>query len=46
MYSFKQLFGSHLTLWDHDAQVGDAMDMIRALNKKTRAGMPESMRIA
>ena len=29
-----------------DGQVGEAMAMIRALNKMTRAGMPESVRIA
>lgn len=46
MYRVKQLFGGHLTLRDHDAQVGEAMAMIRALNKMTRAGMPESVRIA
>lgn len=43
MYRVKQL---HLTLRDYDAQVGEAMAMIRALNKMTRAGMPESVRIA
>nr|SPE03321.1 conserved protein of unknown function [Escherichia coli] len=46
MYRVKQLFGGHLTLRDYDAQVGEAMAMIRALNKITRAGMPESVRIA
>ncbi|CAH6385756.1 IS4 transposase (plasmid) [Pantoea agglomerans] len=46
MYRVKQLFGGHLTLRDNDAQVGEAMAMIRALNKMTRAGMPESVRIA
>lgn len=46
MYRVKQLFGGHLTLRDYDAQVGEAMAMIRAINKMTRAGMPESVRIA
>jgi hypothetical protein len=46
VYRVKQLFGGHLTLRDYDAQVGEAMAMIRALNKMTRAGMPESVRIA
>lgn len=46
MYRVKQLFGGHLTLRDYDAQVGEALAMIRALNKMTRAGMPESVRIA
>lgn len=43
MYRVKQLFGGHLTLRDDDAQLGEAMAMIRDL---TRAGMPESVRIA
>jgi len=38
-------FGGHLILQDYNAQVGEAMDMIRALNKMTRANMPESVRI-
>lgn len=46
MYNVKQLFGVHLMLRDYDAQVGEAMAMNRALNKMTRAGMPESVRIA
>lgn len=46
IYRVKHLFGGHLTLRDYDAQVGEAMAMIRALNKMTRAGMPESVRIA
>ena len=46
MYRVKQLFGGHLTLRDYDALVGEAMAMIRALNKMTLAGMPESVRIA
>lgn len=45
MYRVKQLFGGHLTLRDYDAQVGEAMTMILALNKMTRAGMSESVRI-
>lgn len=46
MYRVKQLFGGYLTLRDYDTQVGEAMAMIRALNKMTRAGMPESVRTA
>jgi hypothetical protein len=46
MYRIKQLFGGHLTLRDYNAQVGEAMAMISALNKMTRAGMPESVRVA
>lgn len=46
MYRIKQLFGRYLTLRDCNAQVGgEAMEIIRALNKMTRAGMPESVRI-
>ena len=39
----KQLFCGHLTLRDDDVQLREAMAMIRDL---TRAGMPESVRIA
>ena len=46
MYRVKQLFGGHLTLRDYDAQVEEAKVMLRALNKMTRACMPESVRIA
>lgn len=46
MYRVKQLFGGHLTLRDYDVQVGEAMAMNHALNKITRAGMPESVRTA
>ena len=46
MYRVKQLFGGHLTLRDYDVLVGEAMAMIRALIKMTRAGVPESVRIA
>lgn len=33
------------TLRDYDSQVAEAMAMVRALNKITKAGMPESVRI-
>lgn len=46
MYRVKQLFGGSLTLRDYDNQVAEAMAMVRALNKMTKAGMPESVRIA
>jgi hypothetical protein len=46
MYRVKQLFGGHLTLRDYDAQVAEAMAMLRALNKMTLAGMPKSVRVA
>jgi hypothetical protein len=41
----KQLLGDSLTLRDYDGQVAEAMAM-RALNRMTKAGMPESVRIA
>ncbi len=38
--------GGSLTLRDYDGQVAEAMALVRALNKMTKAGMPESVRIA
>ncbi len=47
MYRVKQLFGGSLTLRDYDGQVAEAMALVRALNNRmTKAGMPESVRIA
>ena len=46
MYRVKQLFGGALTLRDYDGQVAYALAMVRALNKMTKAGMPESVRVA
>ena len=46
MYRVKPRFGGSLTLRDYDAQVAEALAMVRALNKITKAGMPESVRIA
>jgi len=46
MYRIKQLFGCSLTLRDYDGQVAEALAMVRALNRMTKAGMPESVRIA
>ncbi|MBS0857198.1 IS5 family transposase [Tatumella sp. JGM16] len=46
MYRIKQLLGGSLTLRDYDGQVAEALAMVRALNKMTKAGMPESVRIA
>ncbi len=40
MYRVKQLFGGSLTLRDYDGQVAEAMALVRALNKMTKAGMP------
>ncbi|MDI7059745.1 IS5/IS1182 family transposase, partial [Klebsiella pneumoniae] len=31
---------------DNDGKVAEAMAMVRALNRMTQAGMPESVRIA
>lgn len=45
MYRVKQLFGGSLTLRDYDGQVAEALAMVRALNKMTKAGMPESVLI-
>ena len=46
MYRVKQLFGGKLTLRDYNSQVAEDLVMVRALNKMTKAGMPESVRIA
>ena len=46
MYRTKQLFGGSLTLRDYDGQVAEALAIVCALNKMTKAGMPESVRIA
>ncbi|HAV9645767.1 TPA: IS5/IS1182 family transposase, partial [Escherichia coli] len=46
MYRMKQLLGDSLTLRDYDGQVAEATAMVRALNRMTKAGMPESVRIA
>lgn len=40
-----KLFGGSLTLRDYDGHVAEALAMVRALNKMTKAGMPESVRI-
>ncbi len=41
----KILLGGHLGLRDYDAQVGEAMAMIKALSWVTLLGMPDSTRI-
>ncbi len=38
MYRMKQLLGDSLTLRDYDGQVAEAMAMVRALNRMTKAG--------
>ena len=42
MHRMKQLLRDSLTLRDYDGQVAEAMAMVRALNRMTKAGMPES----
>lgn len=46
MFQLKTLFGGHLSLCDNDAQAGEAMAMVKALNWITLLGMPKSIRIA
>ncbi|NLS43951.1 IS5/IS1182 family transposase, partial [BEV proteobacterium] len=45
MFRFKTLLGDHLSLCDYDAQMGEAMAMVKALNRITLLGMPNSIRI-
>ena len=45
MYKIKQRFGGSLTLHDNDGQAAEALATERALNKRTKAGKPESVRI-
>lgn len=42
MYRVKQLLGVSLTLRNYNAQVGETYAMIKALNKLTGIGMPET----
>ncbi|HHC4089281.1 TPA: hypothetical protein ACN74H_005330, partial [Klebsiella pneumoniae] len=42
----RNLIYSTKPLSDYDGQVAEAMTLVRALNKMTKAGMPESVRIA
>lgn len=46
MFRLKTLLSGRLNLRDYDAQVGEAMAMVKALNRMTRLGMPDSIRIA
>ena len=46
MFRIKTLLGGHLSLRGYDAQVGEAMAMVKALNRMTLLGMPDSVRIA
>ncbi|NLS43889.1 IS5/IS1182 family transposase, partial [BEV proteobacterium] len=45
MFRFKTLLGGHLSLRDYDAQAGEAMAMVKALNRITLLGMSNSIRI-
>jgi len=42
MYRVKQLLGGKLSLRNYNAQVGETYAMIKALNKLTGLGMPET----
>ncbi|MDE8559383.1 hypothetical protein PZO64_24400, partial [Pantoea vagans] len=44
--NFCRPFAINATEPDYDGQVAEALSMVRALNKMTKAGMPESVRIA
>lgn len=46
MFRIKTLPGGNLSLRDYNAQVGDAMAMVKALNWMTLLGMPYNVRIA
>lgn len=45
MYRFKTLLGAHLNLRNYNAQVGEAMAIVKALNRMTLLGIPQSIRI-
>ncbi|QLK87130.1 IS5 family transposase [Arsenophonus endosymbiont of Aphis craccivora] len=45
MFRIKTLLGGHLRLRDYEAQVGEEMAMVKALNRMTLLGMPHSVRI-
>ena len=45
MFRIKTLLGGHLSLRDYEAQAGEAMAMVKALNRMTLLGMPHSVRI-
>ncbi|MDI6967251.1 IS5/IS1182 family transposase, partial [Klebsiella pneumoniae] len=38
--------GDRLTLGDYDGQVAEAMALVRGVDKRTKAGMAEGVRIA
>jgi hypothetical protein len=45
MYRLNQLLGASLTLRNYNAQVGETYAMIKALNKLTGKGMPDTQYI-
>ncbi|MFP9228711.1 hypothetical protein [Pectobacterium cacticida] len=46
MFRLKTWLGSYLSLPDYEAQLGEAMAMVKALNRMTLLGIPDSVRIA
>ncbi|MCU8323340.1 IS5/IS1182 family transposase, partial [Vibrio vulnificus] len=42
IYLVKQMLGGRLSLRNYNAQVGETYSMIKALNKLTGLGMPET----
>ncbi|CES12761.1 putative cytoplasmic protein [Salmonella enterica subsp. enterica serovar Typhi] len=45
MFRLKTLLGGHLSLRNYDAQVGEAMAMVKALNRMTLLAMLTSVRL-
>ncbi|KNM16577.1 putative cytoplasmic protein [Salmonella enterica] len=45
MFRIKTLLGGHLSLRNYDAQVGEAMAMVKALNRMTLLAMSTSVRL-
>ncbi|CAK1927690.1 hypothetical protein VCRA2119O147_1040007 [Vibrio crassostreae] len=45
MYRIKHSLGGRLSLRNYNAQVGETYAMIKALNKITGLGMPETCRV-
>lgn len=45
MFRIKTLLGGYLSLRNYGAQVGEAMAMVKALNRMTLLAMPTSVRL-
>lgn len=45
MFRIKTLLGDHLNLRNYDAQVGEAMAMLKALNRMMLLAMSTSVRL-